>query len=119
MAVETVDAHLGESAVLAVVFDAHSGLEAESVGQGVGADAGEELRCGDADERRTVAALGLALAAGDNDLIEHQGVGHHFEIDFGRGPGLDGDFAAHGLIAYEGHFESVGSRLQVAELIVT
>ena len=75
MTVETVDAHLRETTVLAIVLYTHTGLEAQTVGQRTGAHLFEQLGRGDTHKRRTVAAFLFALARSDHHLIEHESVG--------------------------------------------
>ncbi len=84
VSVEAVDAHLGETAVLAVVLDAHAGLEIESVGKRACAHEVESLGRNHIDERGAVAALEFAFCACDYDLVEHHRVGAQFD---GRGVG--------------------------------
>ena len=84
MSVEAVDANLGETAVLAVVLDAHAGLEIESVGKRACAHEVESLGRNHIDERGAVAALEFAFCACDYDLVEHHRVGAQFD---GRGVG--------------------------------
>ena len=74
MAVEAVYAHLCETTVLAVVFNAHAGLVVESVGQTGRVD---NLQCGGPDhtyQRRRVAPPHFGTVAGDYHLLEIEGV---------------------------------------------
>ena len=81
MAVKAVYAHLGKTAVLAIVLDAHSGLEIEAVGQRTRPDTVEQFGGNDIDKRSALPAAGLALGRGNDNLVEHEGVGDYFEID--------------------------------------
>ena len=84
MAVETVDPHLGEAAVLAVVLHPHSGLEVQTVGKRAGAYVCEQLPCGDVDQCRTLPALGLCLGGCHHHLVKHERVGSKAEIKLCR-----------------------------------
>ena len=80
VSVETVDAHLGETAVLAIVLHAHTGLKAQTVGKRTGAHLLEQLGRGDTHKRRTVAAFLFALARSNHHLVEHESVRRKVKI---------------------------------------
>ena len=109
MAVQTVDAHLGESAVLAVVLDPHAGLERESLRQARSIGLLEKIGPQDAHQCGSLAAQRRRTAGRDDHFVHGDAVLGDFEIEFGgltlrrrhddpqrlvtQGADLDGEFA--------------------------
>ncbi len=89
MAVEAVDTHLCETAVLTIILYSYAGLETKAVGERAGVDHIEKLVGDNAYEYRTVAALGLAFRAGDNHLVKQESVRGNLKIHFACGAGID------------------------------
>ena len=118
MAVEAIDTHLGETAVLAVVLHAHTRLIIEAVGQRAGIDKAENPVVDHTDKRRTMAALEFALGTGDHNLLEHHGVGHYLEVEFERLAGLQGHLLALGDIARISGLHLVFARRQMPQSVV-
>ena len=118
MAVEAVDAHLGETAVLAIVLDADARLEVEAVGKRACADAVENLAGDNAHERRALTALDFAFGGCHDHLVEHEGVGLHIEVGLDALAGFDADLHRFGLVAGEGCLEGVFAGGEVAEDVV-
>ena len=80
MPIESVDAYLGESAVLAVVLYAHARLIAKTVGKAGSTNHVEHLVAEHANQSAAVAPFHFALVAGDNNLFEHHNVFRQLEI---------------------------------------
>ena len=74
MAVESVDAHLREAAVLAVVFHTQSRHEIERLCQTDGIGGGHGARRDNVDQRRRLPAECLLAVRGNRDFIHVQGV---------------------------------------------
>lgn len=80
VAVEAVDAHLGEAAVLAVVLHAHAGLERESLRQRHGVGPLEQIGAHDAHQRRRLALERLGAAGRDDHLVHREALLVDLEI---------------------------------------
>ena len=74
MTVQTIDAHLRETAVLAVVLHAQSGHEIESLRQADGVHGLHGLRSGDGHQRRCLSPKRLFAVRGNGDFIHVQRV---------------------------------------------
>ena len=118
MAVEAVDAHLGEAAILAVVFHAHTGLEAEAVSQRTRSHAVENLAGDHVDQRRTEPAHLLALGGGDHHLFQQERVGLNGEIQFQGLVGFDGKLRSQFLVSGVRYLDGVSAGGEVAEHVV-
>ena len=86
MAVETVDAHLREAAVLAVVLDTHAGLERQPLCQARGIGLLEQPGVQHAHQRRRLPAQPGGTAGRYDHLVHRNAALHHLEIQFGRLP---------------------------------
>ena len=105
MAVETVDADLREAAVLAVVLDAHAGLEREALGQARGVGPLEQAGVQYAHQRRSFAPQRLRTAGRDDHFVHRNAALRHLEVEF---PGLapfERDGHPTGGIAQRADFE--------------
>ncbi len=119
MAVESVDSHLGEATVLAVVLHPHTWLEAQAVGKRAGVDQAEHAVVDNAHQHGAVAALEFAFAAGDHYLVEHEGVGFDFEVDFQSVPCRQGHIPGLGNESYRRCLHGVFAGAKVAECVVS
>ena len=84
MAVEAVDAHLREAAVLAVVLDTHAGLERQPLCQARGIGLLEQPGVQHAHQRRRLPAQPGGTAGRYDHLVHRDAALHHLEIQFGR-----------------------------------
>lgn len=82
MSVEPVDAHLHETAVLAVVLDAYAGLEPESLGQTGRIGVVENFAVEDVHQGRGFATRGFAAAGRDDYVVHGNSVFRDFEVEF-------------------------------------
>ena len=81
MTFESVDAHLGETAVLAVGFNAHSGLEGKGL-RDVGAlYAVEEFEVHDIHERGSLPTFGHIAGGRNDNVTQLYFVGLKFHIE--------------------------------------
>ena len=78
--VKTIDAHLLETAVLAVVLHPDAGLEIQSLSQVDGVGRGEDLRVEHVHQRGSEAAGCLVAVGRDNDAIEGDLILLHLDI---------------------------------------
>ena len=99
MAVQAIDAHLRETAILTVVLSAHARLEVESLRQAGGLSDIEDLAAYHTDQVGGQSAGRLIAVGRDHHLVDGDIVGGQGEIDFLGGIVLDGDSTLLGLIA--------------------
>ena len=99
VAVQAIDAHLRETAVLTVVLGAHARLEVEALRQAGGLSDVEDLAAYHTDQVGGQSAGRLIAIGRDHHLVDGDIVGGQGEIDFLGGIVLDGDGTFLGLIA--------------------
>ena len=118
VAVETVDADLREAAVLAVVLDAHPGLERKALGQARGVGPFEQAGVQHAHQRRSFAPQRLRTAGRDDHFVHRNAALRHLEVEF---PGLapfESDGHPTGGIAQRTDFERQFADREVFQEIV-
>ena len=118
VAVETVDADLREAAVLAVVLDAHPGLERKALGQARGVGPFEQAGVQHAHQRRSFAPQRLRTAGRDDHFVHRNAALRHLEVEF---PGLapfESDGHPAGGIAQRTDFERQFADREVFQEIV-
>ena len=99
MAVQAIDAHLRETAILTVVLGAHARLEVKTLRQAGGLSDVEDLATYHTDQVGGQSAGRLIAIGRDHHLVDGDIVGGQGKIDFLGGIVLDGDGTLHGLIA--------------------
>ena len=105
VSVESVDAHLGESAVLAVVLDTHAGLKRKPLGQAGGIGAFEKHAPEDTHQRRGLAPQRGRTARRDHHFVHRDAARSHLEIEFGGDAATERDGGLHGGISQGADFE--------------
>ena len=100
MTVKTVDAHLGESAVLAVVLGAHTRLEVESLRQAGRLCNVEDLAANHAHQVGSQSALGLVTIGRNHHLVKTKIARAESEVQLLAGVVLDGYALALGGIPH-------------------
>ena len=116
--VESVDAHLRETAVLAVVFRAHSGLEVEPLGQAGGMGRFKEFCIQNIHHCRRLPAQRLVAVGRDYHLVERHLVFIHFKVHFRRLALHDGHLPALRPITCGPHLNGEPPLGQVFQQIV-
>ncbi|MBR8721618.1 hypothetical protein IX307_002869 [Bacteroides pyogenes] len=111
--VHTVDAHLVEAAVLAVVLHAHARLEDDSLRKIVGIGAGEHLRIDYVHQCRSQTAGGLVAVGGNNYRIERGHILFKIEIQLDRNPFFKNDFLLFCLIPDSFHHNRFLAQRQI------
>ena len=117
--IQTVDAHLRETTVLAIILHAHAGLEVQSVGKTNCSDIGEKFAAHDLNERGTFPANRLVLVARHHDLLQPYHVGQKFKLH------LNGPVAHHLHLLRNGDetqsrcLQTIGSFFQVFQKKMT
>ena len=105
VAVEAVDAHLHEAAVLAVVLDPHAGLERKALRQTRGIGPLEQLGVEHAHQRRSLAPQRRRTARRHDHLVHRDAVLRHLEIQFQRLAALQRDGGPFRGVAQGADFE--------------
>ena len=100
MAVKTVDAHLGESTVLAVVLGAHARLEVEPLSQAGRLCNVEEFAANHAHQVGSQSALGLVTIGRNHHLVKTKIARAESEVQLLAGVLLDGYALALGGIPH-------------------
>ena len=118
VAVEPVDAHLREAAVLAIVLDPHAGLERKAPGERRGVDFVEQLGAEHADQRRGLAPQSGGPAGRDNDLVHRNAALLDVEIDLQRLARTQHDLLLQGRVTQLPHFERAGALGQILQIIM-
>ena len=118
VAIKSVDSHLGETAVLAIVFRAHARLEIESLSQTNALGDIEELRPNHVHQIWCQASCCFVAVGGNHHLVERHVVGLQGEILFLRGIVLHGHGFLHCLIPQEFHHNGVCAFGQIFQEIM-
>ena len=116
MSVESIDAHLCESAILAVVLHTHTGLIAQSLSKTRGTYHVKHLIAQHTHKRAAVAAFHFALVAGDHHLLKHHHVFYHLKVYIHRTFHVNGLALRHKT--YSAHLYGVASVFHIFELEV-
>ncbi len=119
VAVEAVDAHLGEAAVLAVVLHAHAGLETQALRQADGIGLLEQRGVEHADQGRGLAAERGAAAGRHHDLIHGDAAFGDLEIDLARLARTGMDLLTRGIVAEHLHLDLDVAERQVLQKVVS
>ena len=107
---EPVDTHLVEAAVLAVVFDTQTGLEAKALAEVLRVGLLEDLLRKYRDKTWCVTAKGFLTVSRDDDPIEVDALLTQIEIEVTALPSFEADTAFFDTIAHETSLDRVGTR---------
>ncbi len=116
--VETVDAHLREAAVLAVVFRAHTGLEVEPLRQASGLRDVEKLTADHVHQVGGHSSRCLVSVGRHHHLVEGHIIGGQGEVELLGGVMADGDGLLHRLVAHHLHNDRKSALWQVLQEVV-
>ena len=118
-AFQTIDTHLLETAILAVVLHTHAGLEVQTVGQGSGVRSLEHLGVEYIYQRRSQTAGRLVTVCRYDDTVQGDSVFLGIEIDLQRLPFLKGHRLLLGFISDRFHDQGIFSLGKIFHIIMT
>ena len=114
--IQPIDAHLLETAVLAIILNPDSGLEVEPLGQAVGIGGFKGFGVNHVDQGRGCTSLGFVAVGRNHHSVERNHIFFQLKVDFKRFSsleryGLTGSLVTYGMCL--GHPIAFGQVFQV------